>query len=101
MSETLNPVETPWGPLRRGDSIVVSTSQRKAKKEWGYPISVSKNPLQHNGRFIGILEKRSRRTERHAVYPELDSYIEIKTDSGCRTQIPFSNIDSINKPIRL
>lgn len=99
MKDPLSPVETPWGFLRPGDTIIVFTSQKKPSRGWSFfDQIVSKDaiaPLQHLGSFLGVLGRQSKRTDRNAVYPELDSYIEIETIPGVRTQIPFSIIDFI------
>lgn len=99
MAKQDNMVTTPWGRIRPGETVIVTTSQRKPKREWNFFHQITgKNdptPIKHLGTFLGIMEPRSRETSNRQRYPELDSYVEIQTMPGVRTQIPFSNIDSI------
>lgn len=99
MKDPLSPVDTPWGFLRPGDTVIVGTSQKKPSKGWNLFHQIHPKdftpPLQHLGSFLGVLGKGLGRTEHNTKYPELDSYIEIETIPGVRTQIPFANIDFI------
>ena len=98
MITTRNKVDTPWGILRLGDTIIVSTSQKKTTKSWILGVNTKDAetpPLKHLGTFIGLLRVKSERTTDAIYYPHLQDYVMIETIPGVRTQIPFSNIDSI------
>jgi len=98
MSKQNNMVETPWGKLRLGDTVIVSTSQKKQSRPWFWlhkAEELEAPPLNHLGTFIGILKVNSERTTSTVNYPNLQDYVMIETIPGVRTQIPFSNIDFI------